>query len=1420
MGDDQAKVSQATEATRELRRRALAAPGHGRAATTLNADTLQRVARTFAKGTSIGADAQAFHEVADATHEARDELAEIMRTSIRELVWPVQSLLVLMGLLGKKAGGTRTIAIIATFGRLPLAAVKGEVRAWDEKVANPHDTALKGRRPADETARRHMRVEVATLLGKHSVLILWDMKAFFDSLDASILVEAAEDALFPMDQLALGLMMHRAPRMLRVQGSHGSCLARTGRSVLAGCTLSTSLARAYLRPLTLTCRSDDFCTLNQHVDDLTQSVIAPTRHLAIARAIAKGRQLAEEARKLKLEIADKSRVVASTPTAAAAVAAGIRGAGVPILAAEHAEDLGVSTSAGRRRTIGSFARRIAKAGRRARRVGRLTAACTNAKKLYRTGVDPQQSYEGAILGVAPPQIRAMRLNAVQCVTKAGSHPCVATLIAWRLGPDTDPAAREPLRQVQMWMRLWNTTPTEEKGAIRKAWRRALPKVLLKGVQWGRVSGPLHATIATLGQMGWAPIQPDKWLVEDRSTYADLSEQAPEAASQILQTIRASAMDAVWRGAASHWLGKGLELGTPSFAAARAARKWLIKHHQAAEVRALDTILCGGAWCGGRAQLKRRCRCGREETPWHRYWSCDKLEEICDQGGRPIVKETQWMARELQDHFPQYECLWGRAITPFPLCDPGPRLGMELAKGITTPGFSSALKEVKAAYSDGSGGPKHAPAGAPAAGSGVAVIQWGPDSSAPSVERIEVAAAPVPGRQTVPRAELWAACVMSEHADPSKPAHLLSDAAYIVNTVNDKGRQTRARCGANGDLWSSWAKLDGSRSEPVHVTKVAAHASPVQVLNGSRCFADYIGNHIADAAAGAAAERALEENEHARLVERWEARTFLIARRLAAIEVWHWQNDPEHLYEPPAPLPPWTPPDAASIRCSIKDRVTHNGHILQKEGTKVICRRCHRRRATRNHAYWMSTICVPVSHGPIASAAPRRPRPQGCASIPSQPEATSCLDRGGDHVQLHDIGANFIGEGQAAGEMQGDGKRRRVGQSTHDSLMKVEGEGDQMDFGGANGDIPGAHVHYHGVSSPDGVDGGYHLGHEGVTGERYVGEFRQGVNGHYGEVRGGYGGNGTYVTGSVGSKDGFHLHPLEKDTEPTYLNTLEEHPSSHTATVQHEDNVNPLAQATSARASSSNDALQPERQAKRICTRAVLAGEQRADDPQLQEAQAVVLVFTDAMDEEITDEQDDPFGFAGLNFDEGQAPAHRDVLGPAARVADDPPPQPPQPLAASGQSIEGHASASSEGNLLTARDRRRMVLEQAAERNKRRRIETDAIAKAWDGGEAAVTVGDYVSLSTTPLAPPFAVHPSHSLVLCGGFTGCVRCGRVVAYQCHDRFNGECRGRCPTGSQRPIRRLVKGLFPHDVRSSHATPPWPDGGNSPTPRRWRPQ
>ncbi len=645
---DAEAVHEAMASAAEARRIALCDPRHGKCVRRVDGQMVKEVANSVRRGTAIGLDAQGFKEVADATEEAREELAAIVRESVECLAWPVQVLTVLMALLGKKAGGSRAIAIMATFARLLLALTKGEVREWDEAVGDGNDTALNGRRPLDETAGRHLRLELASLQGRHAITLLWDMEKFFDSLDARILVNSVVDADFSADQHAMWLMMHRAPRVLRVQGCHAEPVERTGRSVLPGCTLSTSFARAYLKPLREACGSSTACTVTQHVDDLTQSVVAATRQLAIARAISHGCKLAEEASKLGLSLAaGKSKVVASSPAAARDVAAGLAKRRVSIGAARAAEDLGVSTAGGARRTVGSFAKRLVRAAKRASRVAQLVKANGGAKKLLKSGVAPQQSYEDCVHGASPPQVKAMRRNACMCVKPAGAQPCSASLLAWRIEGADDPAVSAPRRQIQLWRRIWSTTKGGERAAVRKAWRTAHPKILLGKVNWGAASGPMQATIATLGQLGWSPVSPSRWLSPDKSTHADLEDDDPQAAWQIEQAVERSARRAVWKAAAAHHLGAGLEEGIPSFEPAKQARKWLTRRGRTAEAKALDVVVCGGSWHGGRAQLRRRCKCGQIETPFHRYWTCPRLRGIAEEDGGDIIAATQWLAREFE-----------------------------------------------------------------------------------------------------------------------------------------------------------------------------------------------------------------------------------------------------------------------------------------------------------------------------------------------------------------------------------------------------------------------------------------------------------------------------------------------------------------------------------------------------------------------------------------------------------------------------------------------------------------------------------------------------------------------------------------------------------------------------------------------------
>ncbi len=662
--------------------------------------------------------------------------------------------------------------------------------------------------------------------------------------------------------------------------------------------------------------------------------------------------------------------------------------------------------------------------------------------------------------------------------------------------------------------------------------------------------------------------------------------------------------------------------------------------------------------------------------------------------------------------------------------------------------------------------------------------------------------------------------------------LNSDAAYVVNTAADAARVNRARKGANGDLWSHLTRLNGARDTPVRILKVAAHAKPVDVLGGKVNVADFLGNHLADAAAGAAAERALDGNERARLVEMWQKRAFLIAKRLAAIESWHWQNAAGDLCAPPPPLPPWAPPVDEDVRAEVRNRVTANGHVLQKEGGKNICRRCHKRRNLKNHSYWLSTVCVPVTSGPAeAIGAPRRPR-QGGSPVAS--------GRGGGGVRRAMGAAGNDSNGGSSGSrgygLSADGqmdcgKRRRVdagGDGHERASEELKGDftsGDTEHEIGYN--VDGNYsllTPIHGLgtcSKPGDADiGTPHADQDLRFNDLDEDSFEEG-NGH----------QFTAAASSVPEGQWLDGHDEMDDDEPTVDTHLDSgnvtvggydlhfpgrvqgayHPLVDEGTEAHYEGGNlgngfqnyssGIEGAPVAAAASSSDDQDVGRGAKRICTRSLDAGDgssaemQGATYPQGQSVDDVLMAQAADVEQE-----EDPFGFCGLDFDEGQV-ASSAAVGAVPHVDES---------GDNGQPPE---------TLISARERRKMILSRAAERNKRKRAESEALTRAWCGGDAAVSVDNYLQLPPAQSAPPFSVHPTHSLVLCGGFTGCVRCGRVVAFQCHGRFNETCRGSCPTGSQRPIRRLVRGIFPHDVRQSHLAPPWPDGVLTPTPQRWRP-
>ncbi len=330
-----------------------------------------------------------------------------------------------------------------------------------------------------------------------------------------------------------------------------------------------------------------------------------------------------------------------------------------------------------------------------------------------------------------------------------------------------------------------------------------------------------------------------------------------------------------------------------------------------------------------------------------------LEQMDDDA----VKDTQYLARTMmQDDFHALECLWGRAILPWTL-----DMGMVAASDdgplrIHTPQFASGLQSVRRAYTDGSGGLKDAPNAVRRAGSGVAIIDMGTVSgrAGEQVVRLEMAAGGVPGRQTSARAEVAAAAMVINTSQDETDITIYPDATYITGGLH-KWRDVGRCKGVNGSLWEDLYKEADDKRLTISAVKVKAHVDVQGYAVGQMAMCDYVGNFLADALAGAAAQRSQSDVAATLEVERWHGRAFMIARRLAAIEAQAWQQ--QRTVCAPCPLPPWHPPTRGEAEHSIVEAIAASGHKLRVRRGRMFCTRCRRHRAIKDYDTWTAHPCV-------------------------------------------------------------------------------------------------------------------------------------------------------------------------------------------------------------------------------------------------------------------------------------------------------------------------------------------------------------------------------------------------------------------------------------------------------------------------------
>ena len=146
---------------------------------------------------------------------------------------------------------------------------------------------------------------------------------------------------------------------------------------------------------------------------------------------------------------------------------------------------------------------------------------------------------------------------------------------------------------------------------------------------------------------------------------------------------------------------------------------------------------------------------------------------------------------------------------------------------------------------------------------------------------------VPGRQTVPRAELWGAIQILSRVDEKSNIQIPVDVKYVTSCIAHRGDLEQ---GPDGDLWSILFQQIDERSGVTDVINVKSNLEdegPSAITQNKIGFHRMLANSLADVVAEKAAKRLLPDLNLERKAEKAERIGIGVAKRLALVQADMW-----------------------------------------------------------------------------------------------------------------------------------------------------------------------------------------------------------------------------------------------------------------------------------------------------------------------------------------------------------------------------------------------------------------------------------------------------------------------------------------------------------------------------------------------------
>ena len=100
---------------------------------------------------------------------------------------------------------------------------RDDIRFWESAISGPWDAAVKGSSALRAGVLGAFHDELHTQTGDEVASLLWDMDKFYDSINVIKLISKGIELGYPVVALALGMVMHMAMRVLKVEDSFMEC---------------------------------------------------------------------------------------------------------------------------------------------------------------------------------------------------------------------------------------------------------------------------------------------------------------------------------------------------------------------------------------------------------------------------------------------------------------------------------------------------------------------------------------------------------------------------------------------------------------------------------------------------------------------------------------------------------------------------------------------------------------------------------------------------------------------------------------------------------------------------------------------------------------------------------------------------------------------------------------------------------------------------------------------------------------------------------------------------------------------------------------------------------------------------------------------------------------------------------------------